>query len=187
MFLKNLKNRSVTGLFNDFFNEAVNYDYTPTNYVGKTTTETGTDKDGYTWYKTTFASNDGSYTQTSHYRTKDGSKMPAFFNTENAWFDEAIKKYSTINEFKTKREDVKSTEAGKSHTDRLNILKSELDVVIKEQKFEEAVKLRDEINSSEKNNLELTTLKTELEILVKTHNFEKAIEVRDKITKIEGK
>jgi protein-arginine kinase activator protein McsA len=187
MFLKNLKNRSVTGLFNEFFNEAVNYDYTPTNYVGKTTTETGTDKEGYTWYKTTFASNDGSYTQTSFYKTKDGGKMPNFFNTENTWFNEAIKEYNTTNEFKTQRKDIKSTEAGKAHTDRLNILKSELDVVIKEQKFEEAVRLRDEINSSEKNNLELTTLKAELETLVKTHNFEKAIEVRDKINEIEGK
>ena len=49
------------------------------------------------------------------------------------------------------------------------------------------LRLRDEINSAEKNNLELTTLKSELEILVKNHNFEKAIEVRDKINKIESK
>ncbi len=187
MFLKNLKNRSVAGLINDFFNEMVNYDYVPTNYVGKTTTETGTDKDGYTWYKTTFTSNDGSYTQTSHYRTKDGSKMPSFFNTDNAWFDEAIKQYNTMNEFNTQRKDVKSTEAGKAYTDRVNILKAELEVAIKEQKFEEAVRLRDEINSAEKNNLELKTLKAELDTLVKAHNFEKAIEVRDKINKIEGK
>jgi protein-arginine kinase activator protein McsA len=92
-----------------------------------------------------------------------------------------------MNEFKIQREDVKSTEAGKAYTDRINILKSELEVAIKEQKFEEAVRLRDEINSAEANNLELKTLKAELETLVKTHNFEKAIKVRDKINKIEGK
>lgn len=187
MFLKNLKNRRVTSLFNDFFNEVVNYDYVPTNYVGKTTTESGIDKDGYTWYKTTFTSNDGSYTQTSFYKTKDGNKMPALFNTDNSWFNEAIKEFNTMNEFNTQRKDVKSTEAGKAYTDRLNILKSELEEAIKNQKFEEAVRLRDEINSAEKNNLELTTLKSELEILVKNHNFEKAIEVRDKINKIESK
>lgn len=187
MFLKNLKNRSVAGLVNEFFNEVVNYDYTPTNYVGKTTTETGVDKDGYTWYKTSFTSNDGSYTQTSFYKTKDGNKMPALFNTDNSWFNEAIKEYNTMNEFNTQRKDVKSTEAGKAYTDRFNILKSELEEAIKNQKFEEAVRLRDEINSAEKNNLELTTLKSELEILVKNHNFEKAIEVRDKINKIESK
>lgn len=187
MFLKNLKNRSVTGLLNEFFNEVVNYDYIPTNYVGKTTTETGTDKDGYTWYKTTFISNDGSYTQSSYYKTKEGNKMPNFFNTENTWFDEAIKQYNTMNEFNTQRKDVKSTEAGKAYTDRLEILKSELEEAIKNQKFEEAVKLRDEINSAEKDNLELKTLKAELEVLVKNYDFEKAIEVRDKINKIEGK
>lgn len=187
MFLKNLKNKSMTGLFNDLFNEIINYDYIPTNYIGKTTTESGVDKDGYNWYKTTFTSNDASYTQTSFYKTKNGGKMPNFFNTENSWFDEAVREYNTMNEFNVQRKDVKSTEAGKAYTDRITILRTELEEAIKKQKFEEAVKLRDEINSAERSNLELQTLKAELEVLVKNYNFEKAIEVRDKINEIEGK
>lgn len=187
MFLKNLKNRSVSGLFNSFMDEINNYDYIPTNFIGKTTNESGVDKDGYTWYKTNFTSHDGTYTHTSTVKTKTTNKLVNLSLNNDTWFDEAIEKFNTMNAFNEQRKDVTSTKAGKAANDRLNILQDELDVAIKNQKFEEAAKLKNEIDSIEDTKVELTMLKAELKTLVETHNFEKAIEVRDKINAIENK
>jgi protein-arginine kinase activator protein McsA len=190
MFLKNLKNRSVSGLVNNFFNEVSNYDYIPTNFIGKTTNESGTDKDGYTWYKNTFTSNDGTYIHVSTFKTKNDTYVNELLANSKSMltnFDEVIEKYNTMNKFNTQRKDVKSTQAGKSATNRVNVLKDELEVAIKMQKFEEAVRLRDEIKLSETNENKLTTLKAELETLVKDYKFEEAIEVRNKINEIESK
>lgn len=187
MFLKNLKNRSVSGLFNSFLDEVNNYDYIPTNFIGKTTNESGVDKDGSTWYKTNFTSNDGTYTHTTTVKTKATNKLVNLSLNNDNWFDEAIEKYSTMNTFNKQRKDVKSTQAGKSANDRLNILHDELEVAIKNQKFEEAAKLKNEINGIENSQVELTMLKSELKTLVEAHNFEKAIIVRDKINTIESK
>ena len=191
MFLKNLKNKSMSGLVNNLFNEMTNYDYIPTNFIGKTTNESGTDKDGYTWYKNTFTSNDGNYIHVSTFKTKtDTYANEVFDNTlQPIWdnLEDFIEKYKTMDNFNTQRKDVKSTQAGKSATDRISILKDELDAAIKTQKFEEAVRLRDEIKVSETNENKLATLKAELDELVKDYKFEEAIEVRNKINEIENK
>ena len=183
MFLKNLKNTNVSGLFNNLLHEVINYDYKPTSFIGNTTNESGVDKDGYTWHTTKFTSHDGSYISTSTVKTKVNNS----FVNENNWFNQAVEKYNTMNKFNEQRKDVKSTQAGKSATNRVDILKDELQVAIKSQKFEEAVRLRNEIETAQATQTNLIALKAELEILVKDYNFEKAIEVRDKIKKMEKK
>ena len=49
--------------FESFYNQITNK-LTPT--LGSTKTEKGVNEDGSEWYKTTFTSNDGSYTSTSY-------------------------------------------------------------------------------------------------------------------------
>ena len=66
-------------------------------------------------------------------------------------------------------------------TDELGELKNKLDVAVEEQNFEEAVKLRDQIKSLEKNKEKISELQTKLDECIKKQDFEKAIEYRDKI------
>jgi hypothetical protein len=181
MYLKTLKNSTFTTLLNSIFADMVNYDYVPTNYVGNTTTETGKDENGYNWVKNTFTSNDGNYTQTTYYKTKtNDTTVPNLFNFDfNFDFD------GTDYPSTTKKAD-KNTLAGKSYTNRLELLNNELELAIKNQKFEEAVRLRDEINQINNTNTELTTLKTNLETLITEQNFEQAITVRDRIKELEA-
>ena len=58
---------------------------------------------------------------------------------------------------------------------------NKLDVAVEEQNFEEAVKLRDQIKSLEKNKEKISELQTKLDECIKKQDFEKAIEYRDKI------
>jgi protein-arginine kinase activator protein McsA len=67
-------------------------------------------------------------------------------------------------------------------TDEVDLLKQKLKIVVEEQKFEEAVELRDKISSLEKNKEKILELKEKLNECIKNQNFEKAIEYRDKIT-----
>ncbi len=68
--------------------------------------------------------------------------------------------------------------------DELYLLKQELENAVEEQRFEEAVKLRDKIKNVEKNKNELEKLNKELNECIKSQNFERAIEVRDEIKKL---
>ena len=65
--------------------------------------------------------------------------------------------------------------------DEIDLLKQKLEIVVEEQKFEEAVELRDKINSLEKNKEKISELEEKLDECIKNQNFEKAIEYRDKI------
>lgn len=65
--------------------------------------------------------------------------------------------------------------------DELDELKVSLDKAVEEQNFEEAVKLRDQIKSLEKNKEKISELQSKLDECIKKQDFEKAIEYRDKI------
>jgi hypothetical protein len=177
MFL-NKKTTTITNLVNAMLEEMFAYNYVPTNYVGNTNVETGVDENGNTWKKTTFTSNDGSYTQTSYTTTNSNTWNPtldfsvAFDTATNAW------NTNTTN-------NTTSTKAGKSYADRLELLKTELNTAVENQKFEEAARIKKEIDTYLVNNSEYKTLKNELSTLVANYNFEKAIEVRDRIKQLE--
>ena len=65
--------------------------------------------------------------------------------------------------------------------DELDELKNKLNIAVEEQNFEEAVKLRDQIKSLEKNKEKISELQTKLDECIKKQDFENAIEYRDKI------
>jgi protein-arginine kinase activator protein McsA len=61
------------------------------------------------------------------------------------------------------------------------VLKQKLDLAVEEQKFEDAVVLRDKIKNLEENVEIINELNNELNNCIKTQDFERAIEIRDKI------
>jgi len=76
------------------------------------------------------------------------------------------------------------TNKKENQTDKIELLKEKLEIAIEEQKFEEAVELRDKISGLEKNKEKILELKEKLNECIKNQNFEKAIEYRDKITNL---
>jgi len=68
--------------------------------------------------------------------------------------------------------------------DELYLLKQRLQMAVEEQRFEEAVELRDKIKSLEQNKEKISELKKELDECIESQNFEKAIELRDKINSL---
>jgi len=71
-----------------------------------------------------------------------------------------------------------------NESEEISLLKQRLDMAVEEQKFEEAVELRDKIKSLEKNKEKISKLKSELDECIKKQDFEKAIELRDKINSL---
>jgi excinuclease UvrABC helicase subunit UvrB len=69
-------------------------------------------------------------------------------------------------------------------SDELSRLKQKLDLAVEEQKFEDAVVLRDKIKNLEENVEKINDLNKELTHCIKTQDFERAIEVRDKINSL---
>jgi excinuclease UvrABC helicase subunit UvrB len=132
--------------------------------VGETKTESGVYEDGNKWYKTTFTSKDGSYTQSVY------SSTPLVGNT---WSPKG----------KTKTTPTDSTPTNSI----VDELKKSLETAIETQNFEDAVKFRDEIKSYEKNVDEVNNLKSKLDMAVSTQNYEDAIKWRDKINKLTNK
>lgn len=70
------------------------------------------------------------------------------------------------------------------HQKVVNALQKELDECIKEQDFERAAILRDEIKNLTKNKSKIVELQKELEKVIQEQNFERAIEIRDELKKI---
>jgi protein-arginine kinase activator protein McsA len=66
----------------------------------------------------------------------------------------------------------------------VNALQKELDYSIKEQDFERAAILRDDIKNLTKNKSKVADLQKELEKVIQEQNFERAIEIRDELKKI---
>lgn len=142
-----------TDLFESFLNQ-INKTLKPT--VGETKTESGVNEDGSKWYKTTFTSKDGSYTQSVY------SSTPSYKPT-----------WTPKNKTKTTPTDSAITEL----TEKLN-------KAVETQDYENAVKWRDELRAYEKNADEVNNLKSKLETAVSTQNYEDAIKWRDKINKL---
>jgi len=63
-------------------------------------------------------------------------------------------------------------------------LEVKLNECIKNQDFEEAAKIRDEIKELQKNKGKIDTLKKEMELAIEKQDFERAIEIREELKKI---
>ena len=70
---------------------------------------------------------------------------------------------------------------GQNGSDEISRLKQKLDLAVEEQKFEDAVVLRDKIKNLEENEGKINKLNDELNDCIKRQDFERAIELRDKI------
>ena len=68
--------------------------------------------------------------------------------------------------------------------DKEEYLKIKLNRAIEMENFEEAVKLRDQINNLGTNKEMIENLELELKESIKSQNFEKAIEIRDELKKL---
>ena len=63
-------------------------------------------------------------------------------------------------------------------------LQKELDQCIKDQNFERAATIRDEIKKLTENKSKISELQQELEKVIQEQNFERAIQIRDELKKI---
>ena len=154
-------------LFESFFNQ-MNKTFKPT--VGETKTENGVNEDGTSWYKTSFTSKDGSYTQTVYTSTP---------NLTTPWTPTWTPK---------RKPTTSKTPSTPTFTDAaVYELKTLLNKAVETQNYEDAVRLRDEIKAYEKNADEVYNLKSKLETAVSTQNYEDAIKLRDKINKFTTK
>ena len=68
--------------------------------------------------------------------------------------------------------------------DKEEYLKIKLNKAIEMENFEEAVKLRDQINNLGTNKEMIENLELELKEAIKSQNFEKAIQIRDELKKL---
>ena len=119
-------------------------------------------------------------------------------NTPMDAFLKGLKTDDFSNEFKKFRNSVRKTNDGlyttvsfilspdfnENDNKELKYLKMKLEQSIKNEDFEEAVKLRDKIKQLKNNTPKIDNLKKELDIAIKEQNFERAIEIRDELKKI---
>ena len=191
-FYGNLENFfNDTELFDNFYNELKKI----TEPTGETKTETGYNEDGSKWYKNTYTSKDGNYTQSvyvsSNYPTNE---WPSNYNYPTNWNSLfPTKEWLTNNEWSTffptnewptytsKRKTTPTTDS------TVTELKLALNKAVNSQNYEEAIRLRDEIKDYEKHNSQINDLTNLLNKAVDTQNYEDAIKYRDKINKLTKK
>jgi len=180
-----------TELFDNFYNELKRM----SEPTGETKTETGYNEDGSKWFKNTYTSKDGNYTQSvyvsSNYPTNE---WPSNYNYPTNWNSLfPTREWLTNNEWSTffptnewptyspKRKTTPTTDSPVTE------LKKSLNKAVNTQNYEEAIRLRDEIKSYEKYNSQINDLTNLLNKAVDTQNYEEAIKYRDKINKLTNK
>ena len=174
-----------TELFDNFYNEIKKM----TEPTGETKNETGYNDDGSRWYKNTYTSKDGNYTQSvyvsSNYPTKD---WPSYFPTN--WTNLfPTKDWYKNNEWSKDSEWTNSNPTNNKRTPNSPVteLKLSLNEAVKTQNYEEAIRLRDEIETYQKYDSQINDLTNLLNKAVNTQNYEDAIKYRDKINKLTNK
>ena len=180
-----------TVLFENFYNEIKKL----TEPTGETKNETGYNDDGSRWYKNTYTSKDGNYTQSvyvsSNYPTKDWpSYFPTNWNTlfptkewltNNEWPSFPTNDWSSSTSFTPKRKTTPTTDS------KVTELKKSLNNALNTQNYEDAIKYRDEIREYEKYNSQINDLTILLNKAIDSQNYEDAIKYRDKINKLTNK
>jgi len=180
-----------TELFDNFYNELKKI----SEPVGQTKPETGYNEDGSKWYKNTYTSKDGNYTQSVYVSSKyPTNEWPSNYNHPTNWNSLFPTKdwlknneWSTFfptNEWSTYTPKRKTTPTTESPVTELKI---SLNKAVNSQDYEEAIRLRDEIKNYEKHNSQINDLTTLLNKSIDTQNYEDAIKYRDKINKLTKK
>lgn len=68
----------------------------------------------------------------------------------------------------------------------IDLLKSNLDLAVKNEEFEKAIELRDKIKNLETNSKNIKELEEKLNLAIKSEDFEQAINLRDEIKKLKS-
>jgi protein-arginine kinase activator protein McsA len=102
------------------------------------------------------------------------------FSFENNWEKKTYKSDDGIISFTY----ITNKKEKLDHNDEITLLKQQLEFVVEEQKFEEAVELRDKIKKLETYKEKISSLKKELDECVKNQDYERAIVLRDEINSI---
>jgi excinuclease UvrABC helicase subunit UvrB len=68
----------------------------------------------------------------------------------------------------------------------LDLLKSKLEQSVKNEEFEKAIELRDQIKNLETNSKNIKELEDKLNLAIKSEDFEQAIKLRDDIKKLKS-
>ena len=68
----------------------------------------------------------------------------------------------------------------------IDLLKSNLDLAVKNEEFEKAIELRDKIKNLETNSKNIKELEEKLNLAIKSEDFEQAIKIRDEIKKLKS-
>jgi excinuclease UvrABC helicase subunit UvrB len=71
-------------------------------------------------------------------------------------------------------------------TDKISLLKKELQDCVEKQEFERAVEVRDTIKKLEKNQDEIKKMQSELDESISKQDFELSIKLRDKLNKLKS-
>jgi excinuclease UvrABC helicase subunit UvrB len=71
-------------------------------------------------------------------------------------------------------------------TDKISLLKKELQDCVEKQEFERAVEVRDKIKKLEKNQDEIKKMQSELDESIGKQDFELSIKLRDKLNKLKS-
>jgi hypothetical protein len=180
-----------TELFNNFYNELKKI----SEPVGQTKPETGYNEDGSKWYKNTYTSKDGNYTQSVYVSSKyPTNEWPSNYNYPTNWNslfptkdwlkNNEWSSFFPTNEWPTYSPKRKTTPTTESPVTELKI---SLNKAVNSQDYEEAIRLRDEIKDYEKHNSQINDLTTLLKKAIDTQNYEDAIKYRDKINKLTKK
>jgi excinuclease UvrABC helicase subunit UvrB len=68
----------------------------------------------------------------------------------------------------------------------IDLLKSNLELAVKNEEFEKAIEIRDKIKNLETNSKNIKQLEEKLNLAIKSEDFEQAIKLRDEIKKLKS-
>jgi excinuclease UvrABC helicase subunit UvrB len=111
-------------------------------------------------------------------QSNEGSDKNGEWKTETYTSPNGIFRYVITTTHRT------SNKKSLEETDKISLLKKELQDCVEKQEFERAVEVRDKIKKLEKNQDEIKKMQIELDEAIGKQDFESAIKLRDKLNKL---
>jgi excinuclease UvrABC helicase subunit UvrB len=113
-------------------------------------------------------------------QSNEGSDKNGEWKTETYTSPNGIFRYVITTTHRT------SNKKSLEETDKISLLKKELQDCVEKQEFERAVEVRDKIKKLEKNQDEIKKMQIELDEAIGKQDFESAIKLRDKLNKLKS-
>jgi excinuclease UvrABC helicase subunit UvrB len=111
-------------------------------------------------------------------QSNEGSDKNGEWKTETYTSPNGIFRYVITTTHRT------SNKKSLEETDKISLLKKELQDCVEKQEFERAVEVRDKIKKLEKSQDEIKKMQIELDEAIGKQDFESAIKLRDKLNKL---